>query len=327
MPMKTKVNKSYAILSFAIKVTIAILSVWFLYQQIFIKNDIASVKHAFTNIFNNSETIILLLSVIVLMFFNWGLEALQWKYLVKKMEHISLLKSLQAVFSGVTIGLFTPNRIGEYGGRVFYLEKNNRLKGVLITIVGNFSQLIITLVLGAISLHLFFFYYFHLQSYVDFYTLLSAEIVLIFLSLLLSGLFFNLSSLSSFSKKIISNKYAAVFSYYNRNELSKVFLLSFARYLVFSLQFFILLKAGGINLIWSDAVTLIPLIFLVISTIPSFALTEIGVRGSAALFFIGLVSDKQVEIITAAFLLWLINISLPALIGLAGIFKVRLFSA
>ena len=40
----------------------------------------------------------------------------------------------------INISTFTPNRIGEYGGRVFCLEKGDRVKGVLITIIGSIAQ-------------------------------------------------------------------------------------------------------------------------------------------------------------------------------------------
>ena len=38
-----------------------------------------------------------------------------------------LQKSLMAVFSGITISIFTPNRIGEYFGRVFILKKKEKV--------------------------------------------------------------------------------------------------------------------------------------------------------------------------------------------------------
>ena len=80
-----------------------------------------------------------ILFVVFLMFVNWLFEAIKWKYMIAKIENISILRSLQAVFSGITVSTFTPNRIGEYGGRVFCLEKGYRIKAVFITILCSMS--------------------------------------------------------------------------------------------------------------------------------------------------------------------------------------------
>ncbi|MDQ3190261.1 MAG: hypothetical protein M3Q58_01570, partial [Bacteroidota bacterium] len=109
--------------------------------------------------------------------------------------------------------------------------------------------------------------------------------------------------------------YLKAFALFTSNELIKLILLSSFRYLIFFLQFYILLLIFNIELQYTDAMILLPVIFLVISIIPSFAIVEWGVRGSAALFFISAVSANSSGILAAATLLWLINIALPAIIG------------
>ena len=109
-------------LSLILKITIVFLAFYFLYQQVVSKKafegfDLLFIKQ---NIFQNKGLIIL---VLFMMFFNWLLEALKWQFLIKKIEKISLITALRAVFSGITVSVFTPNRVGEYGVRVFCLEK------------------------------------------------------------------------------------------------------------------------------------------------------------------------------------------------------------
>ena len=50
------------------------------------------------------------------------------------------------------------------------------------------------------------------------------------------------------------------------------------------------------------------LTFLSMSIIPTIALTEIGVRGSVAIYFFGFLSENVVGIMTASFTLWIINL-------------------
>ena len=54
-----------------------------------------------------------------MMFLNWLVEALKWRYMISKIENISIMTAYRAVLTGITVSTFTPNRIGEYGGRVF----------------------------------------------------------------------------------------------------------------------------------------------------------------------------------------------------------------
>ncbi|MAJ89900.1 MAG: hypothetical protein CMD08_01295, partial [Flavobacteriales bacterium] len=61
------------------------------------------------------------------------------------------------------------------------------------------------------------------------------------------------------------------------------------------------------------------------SIIPTIAITEIGVRGSVALFFFGLVSNNVVGILSATFVMWIINLVFPALIGMIFIFSLKFF--
>ena len=86
--------------------------------------------------------------VIFLMIINWSIEALKWKISIQKVQPISFSRSFRAILSGVSFSVSTPNRIGEYLGRILYMEEGNRLRVISLTIVGSMSQLIITLFAG-----------------------------------------------------------------------------------------------------------------------------------------------------------------------------------
>ena len=61
-------------------------------------------------------------------------------------------RSLKAIFSGVSFSVTTPNRIGEYFGRMLYMNEGNRLKVISLTILGSLSQLIVTILFGLLGL-------------------------------------------------------------------------------------------------------------------------------------------------------------------------------
>ena len=72
----------------------------------------------------------------------------------------------KAVFLGITVSIFTPNRIGEFGGRIFCLKSADRIKGVIITILGNVAQLLVTIIFGSIA---FLFYIKRFDSFFIFH--------------------------------------------------------------------------------------------------------------------------------------------------------------
>ena len=123
-------------ISFLLKIGIVAFAIFFLYQQITSKSSTEEfdIDYILAQLQQNYPLIGL---VILMMFLNWFLESLKWRFLISKIEKVSIKRSIRAVFSGITVSAFTPNRVGEYGGRVFCLEKADRIQGVLITVIGS----------------------------------------------------------------------------------------------------------------------------------------------------------------------------------------------
>ena len=317
-------------IGFLIKIGIVALALFFLYQQLNVKSGVDT--HSIVDIITILKgNYIIVIVVVFMMLLNWFLEALKWRFLIAKIEKVSMKRSLRAIFSGITVSAFTPNRVGEYGGRVFCLEKADRIQAVLITVIGSMAQLLTTIIFGSIGL-------LYLPSYQSDFSLFFDKVsfaypvfafILILLNVLLVLLFLNVSVLTnvltkiSFLKKF--EKYSGVFSFYSFEELLKVLGYSVARYAVFTTQFFILLQLFDVQILYADAIILIMSMLFVISVIPTIAITEIGVRGSVALFLFGLVSANTVGIFSATFVLWVINLLIPSLIGVFFIFTLKFF--
>jgi len=325
------------VLSLLIKVIIAVISIGFIYHQIFYQQHNAEIDVFTTRIFDNYINMGLLSGVMLLMLVNWSLESVKWKFLIAKIESISFFRALKAIFSGASVSVFTPNRIGDFGARVFYLDNSDRVQAVFITLVGSISQLVITILFGflAMSFYMIDIYATPIEPVLA-YAVFGVLILSTSLTLIA---YFNVSTLTHWAKTVFQflgvfkNKktrsrlkgYVEVFSLYSMKELSLTLLYSFLRYIVFSVQFYLLLLAFGVNIPIVSAFTLISLTFFTMAVIPTVALTEIGVRGSVALFFIGLISENSLGIVTATFVLWIINLALPALIGSVFMFSANIF--
>lgn len=308
-----------------IKVVIAIVALVFIYREVQLKDQDTDLRFGIQVL---AENLPQLLGLIILMLLNWILEAFKWRTLVQHLEKISYWKSLKAIFSGITIAIFTPNRVGEYGGRIFHLKKADRIDAALFTIVGSYGQLVVTLVTGIVATVFFLPKYVGLGPVTPMqYNLIG--LLMFGLAIALIVLFLNTRLLTTIINWLpIPERYrhyASVFEYHSSATLWKVFLASLGRYLIFTFQFFLLLHIFEVDINYANAMMMISMTYFVMTAVPTIAITELGVRGSVAVYFLGMISANVKSIFLASSMLWLINLAIPALIGVLFIFQLRFF--
>ena len=208
-------NASQKYLSIIIKIVIVFFSFYFIYHQL-VENKSFEELNISVLIDTVKKNKVYLVGVILMMFLNWLVEALKWRYMISKIENISIMTAYRAIFTGITVSTFTPNRIGEYGGRVFCLEQGDRIKAVFITVLCSMSQLLVTILYGSISLFILFD-----EILID-KTFLSVSL-LILLNLFLLFSYFNISHIVNFlgKFKLINSfkKYLEVLVMYNFKDL------------------------------------------------------------------------------------------------------------
>jgi uncharacterized membrane protein YbhN (UPF0104 family) len=313
------------IFSYLIKATILVLAFLFIYNKFLGKNDSLQQFERLIAVISHQQVIYTLSAVVLLMILNWFLESLKWQYLAKKLTAISVWVAIEAVFCGLTWAIFTPNRIGEYGGRVMFLPNRKRIHGIFAMAVGAFAQNVITNLVG-VSASLWFIYYFlNINPWL--------YLGLVVLSVFFLGLFlifyFNIKWLVGLLDRIkFLKKYHRFFEImgrYNIDELLVVIGYSLARFFVFSFQYYLI-----IHLLLPDipfvSMMLTVFVFLFIqSAMPSLDLLDIGVRSFTAMHLFLYITNQQIAIIAAVSSIWLINLIIPAIIGSVFVFKMRFF--
>ena len=250
---------------------------------------------------------------VILLIFNWSIEAFKWKFSIDNIENIGFLKSLRITLTSITASLVTPNRLGEIPLRALLLNKSKLKELTTRTVVSSLSQLITTIFIGTISFGVIF----------DSFNLNWNPLLILCLSIIFSlftlWLFFNSRYISWFIQKIPgfnSQRFEQASTDFTRKKLFILLLLSLLRFVVFSLQFYMVLYSFGIILNGVGQLLLIPVFFLFSTIIPSILISEIGVRGSVALIVFGIVSDNSIMILLASISLWLINVGIPAIFGI-----------
>jgi len=319
-------SRKFRWISLLIKVVIAAASLYYIYYKIFNRTSVTSTDllagFRDFSFFQFSLLFILMLG-------NWLIECVKWKLIVDHIQKISMVKSLKAILVGITVSVFTPNRAGEFGGRVFFLEPENRIRGIVLTFLGNFAQLLITVIAGVLGLLFYLQRFTPINSRENAYLflLIVATVVIIISGLLL--FYFNVSLvtrlLTGFKLNERIRNYFDQLEEYSFVQLTSVFVLSLFRYIIFTAQFYLLLHWFNVQVSFLQGIVMIALTFFAITAIPTITLTELGVRGSAALAFIGLLSDNNSGIIAASFALWLINIAIPAIAGSLFVFELKFF--
>tara|TARA_R110002110_G_scaffold27943_26_gene101037 strand:- start:2970 stop:3929 length:960 start_codon:yes stop_codon:yes gene_type:complete len=310
-------KKSYKYINLLARIIIGIVALIYIYFRL--KDDIDT--HLSSLSVLTTENYILLLIALLLMPVNWGIEAFKWKFVIRKFENIPFIKALKHVFAGITIGLTTPNRIGEIPARVYLLDNKTHLTGLIgVTFLASFSQVIITFLGGFVAI----FFLKENVLFKNYFTLWM--IVGSFITILLFLVYFYSKPILTVIQKtpfLNKKKWLEKFSFLSAQEKSTVLFFSLMRYFVFVIQFYLVLTAFHISINNVAAFSLIPLFFVISSFIPTFVISEIAVRGSVALVIFSSVSTDSLLIISAAVSLWIINVALPSIIGISGLKQLK----
>ena len=262
----------------------------------------------------------LLLALLGLMVLNWGLEARKWQVLVRRVQPIGWWRAFTATIAGTSIGAITPNRVGEFAGRVLFLEPGHRIEGAFATLLGSIAQFVTTLLFGACAAIALLIgagpgSALPMQALTWSAVAVGGVATVLYFEPALLG---RVLLLWPFLRRF--ERHVRVLESFGRPMLLHVFLLSVLRYAVFTVQFVVVLAvfAGSP---WEASLPAVPLVFLVTTLVPTTVLTEIGVRGSAAVAFL---PGDPLGLTLATTLLWVVNLLLPAAVGSLLVLFVRI---
>jgi hypothetical protein len=125
------------------------------------------------------------------------------------------------------------------------------------------------------------------------------------------------------SKKFI--QYINVLEQFTAKLLLSLLWLSFFRYLVFVLQYILLLEVLHVEIFWVNSFWIISILFLVLAIVPSFAIADLGIRGKFSTELLSVYSINTLGILGTTFGIWFINLFIPALAGSILILGIKIF--
>ena len=255
---------------------------------------------------------------------NWLLESLKWKLIVSAKKNISLKQAIACVLAGVTTGTATPNRIGEFAGRIFLIDDENRFDFLLLSFVSSFCQVVVTIIFGLAG---FFLMLREDVIHIPGGALISFSIVVFLFCLLPFFIRFIPVKMKTKIKTLLE---------FPAKKLIGALLLSAIRYFVYATQFVLLFSMFNhhnpppYDQDYFPIVKIFLLVFIsyfVVTILPDFSFTEVFVRGTVAGTVFNSSCNEAVFSVAfgVAVLLWTINVAVPSLAGIFFVFKLKFF--
>lgn len=257
---------------------------------------------------------------------NLGLQFFKWKILSKEYFGINdNNKVWLSLFYGISGGIFTPMKSGEYFARALPYKNVKVLDVILATIVDKFIPIFFAILIGGT------FFIIFLKNLIRFSAESAFGFIILYKIIVLVPLFllFGSSSISQKMRKWLKTKRyfeniinrVAFVKMLSSKTLLKIIVISLLYHLTFTTQMSILLMAfsGESNFIMFFFIA--NLIIFAQIVIPPIALGEVGVREGAAVYFLQNLGFIGAVGFNAAISLFFINLLIPSIIGLTLLLK------
>lgn len=254
------------------------------------------------------------------MLINILLEGSKWYLLSRSVVAVSYVRAFSSYLAGIAFSIVTPNRIGEYPGRILYLG-NNAFKYITVSVLGITAQLLSIYTFGFLGL---IFYNIKFPSLV-------AKIALMICLLIIIAAIFIYLRFEFYLPYLLQIKWLRKFKIY-KTRLNKVttklqiitLSISLLRFIVFAAQYLFLLRWMNVDIPLIEGFCMTALFFWTLAIVPSVALTELGVRGAVSIYLFHHFSTNSIGILIATLGVWLLNLILPSILGCILITKMKL---
>ena len=290
-------HKNKQFLVHLIKILIVVGAFYFIYDALANNDKLDWQK--FLVVFRKNQSILGILLILLFSVLNRFLEILKWQNLAGFVKPISVAESTKQVLAALTLGVFTPVGLGEYAGKALYFEKSKTSEIIFLNLLCNGIQMVATVFFGILGM-LFLGYY-----------LWSLGIFAIALAFFL---FFYLTKNKNINGLSIKDFFLKINKIPKAIHQKNIF-LGFARYLVFTHQYYFLLLAFDVNLPYFILFATVTTVYFLASIVPSFQFLDFALKGGLSIYFFKMLGVNDWIIIFITSLMWFLNVALPVVIG------------
>lgn len=312
LALKTKTL--HKVLSHLLKVILFVVLFGLIYWQI----DSRSLEFNLLENFQESfswKQFPFLFSALLLMPVNIFLESTKWRLFVNEfIEDFDIIQALKSMLCGSFFGFISPNRVGEFIGRLNLMPKESRSRALTAGYWGGLAQFIVTFSIGIYMGGRSIVHFANLKS-LDVYTIPFALGIILCTSLIYFNLKWVLSKVSKFPiLRKITVKYPIEYDV-PRKKLLIILVVTLFRYFVYVSQYVYLLYFFGVDLPYEVLFSGVSTMLVIHTMFPSVPFIDLGVKGNALVLLLSILTDNELGIVLAVFSIWVINIIIPAIAG------------
>lgn len=301
--MKILSDKTKQYLVLLVKILVVSVAFYYIYNQL--SNDETLDFHILSEVISKPENYLAIFALLCLTFSNRFVEILKWQNLSSLIKPVSVGQATKQVLSALTLGIFTPNGIGEYAGKALYFDKKDTPRVIFLNMVCNGVQVILAIVFGLIGLSIL--NQFH-EIIPNSYLYIAYTVIAVVLTLLFTVRNF---AIKGYSIQTIVDLLNEIPKKKHRKNLA----LAVLRYASFTHQYVILYYLLGVEIPYFELLCAVSAIYLMASSLPNFQFLEFAVKGSIAMFIFTALGVNQWAVALVATMIWILNIVLPISIG------------
>jgi len=263
---------------------------------------------------------------VVLVLPNIGLQWLKWRFLLRVGATIVRDYEVTAsLFCGFALGLVTPVRLGEFGGRALMFPSSMKMKIAGLTLIDKAATMSVTVATGVIATWLFALrtHWFYWSSWA---VVLPAAFVFIVTFIVITKRRIVWEWMRCKGQHVrradeLMTKMENGLAIFPKRDLLYVILLSSLFYLTFVTQFYMFLNAFIDTGFWWTTIAIMT-IMIAKTMAPALTLGELGVREGLSVLLLGFLGISQAAALSSSLLLFVTNILFPSLIGAVFLFHV-----
>ena len=254
---------------------------------------------------------------------NLGFQFRKWQLIVhRENRDIPARSVLGSLLVGMALGLITPGRVGEFG-RSFFIRGADWARLMALTFIDKMIALGIIYLFGLYGFYRFMVDTLHPYVLWPILITISIFLIILFLFLLRPNLLQSITQrIPNRLKHPVLHKLASGIELATPKLTMRLLLYTILQNLTFCTQMVLLIRAfyPAIGL---EAYTAVFAVMMTKTLLP-ISLGDLGIRESASVYFFSRLNVPHAAAFDASLLLFMINVLLPALIGLFIFIKKRM---
>lgn len=301
--------------NYILKALILIGVSWAFYQQTLGKDNVTEMWSAFQLQLSEGNVFWLGLAILLLPL-TYQIEVWKWQLAINRIVQPTYTQIVKSILAGTALAFWTPGQIGDYGGRLLFIETKKKWEVILATGVANIAQQLAIITIGGLGVVYYLFFYSDITGYA-LWIILSLYLTI---AILTWFIYFNVDMVKPILRRIglFNEKNEAALetlNNFNKQELWTLLLHASFKFMIYSFQYYCFLQFFGI---YGGFLTLYLLIladFAIQLVLPVPPFLRLILRGPVAIAIWAAFTTNEISILAVSYGLFALNVLLPSLIG------------